>query len=330
MIQACYTLSPDKLSDIYGPEALARVSRRSRVQGPVFAGSRWREHAGLLRDTEVIFSSWGAPLMDEEFLDTAKNLKAVFYAAGSVRYFTTPAFWSRGIRLTSAYAMNAVPVSEYTVAAALFGLKHVWHYARLTREQRAFMEDRPVVGAYRAKIGLISYGTIARMVRDKLRSFDLQVLVYDPFLSAEDAAREGVRLVSLETLFAESDVVSLHAPSLPATWGLLGAEHFGRMKPFSTFINTARGEIVREKELIEFLRVRPDVQAVLDVTAPEPPSPDNPLFDLPNVMLTPHIAGSLGPECKRMGDAMVDEFERYLEGRPLSWELNEQMVARMA
>lgn len=330
MIQACFTLSPDKLPEIYGVDALRRIRENANVLGPVFAGADWRKNADQLREAEVIFSGWGAPKMDEEFFRTASKLKAVFYGAGSVRYFTTPEFWRRGIRLTSAFALNAVPVSEYTVATALFGLKHGWHYARLTRERRTFIEDRPVIGGYRSKIGLISYGTIARMVRERLRAFDLQVIVYDPFLSSETAAREGVTLVSLETLFEQADVVSVHTPSLPETRGMIGREHFARMKPSATFINTARGEVLRETELIEFLGARPDVQAVLDVTSPEPPAVDCPLYDLPNVVLTPHIAGSLGPECLRMGDAMADEFERYLAGQPLRWELSEQIAARMA
>jgi phosphoglycerate dehydrogenase-like enzyme len=87
------------------------------------------------------------------------------------------------------------------------------------------------------------------------------------------------------------------------------------------FLNTARGEVVDESGMIEVLRRRPDLQAVLDVTAPEPPAPDSPLYVLPNVVLTPHIAGSVEAECLRMGQAMVDEFVRYQAGQPLRWEI---------
>jgi phosphoglycerate dehydrogenase-like enzyme len=117
---------------------------------------------------------------------------------------------------------------------------------------------------------------------------------------------------------------------LPETIGLITGRHLELMKPGAIFINTARGEIVDEAGLIDALRRRPDVQAVLDVTAPEPPKSDSPLYTLPNVLLTPHIAGSLGAECERMGHAMVDEFDRYLAGQPLLWEVTPERIATMA
>ena len=102
------------------------------------------------------------------------------------------------------------------------------------------------------------------------------------------------------------------------------------MKPNATFINTARGAVVREAEMIETLRHRPDLQAVLDVCDPEPPAPDSPLLTLPNVVLTPHIAGSMGTECRRLGRCMVDEVRRYLAGEPLHWQITEADAARLA
>jgi phosphoglycerate dehydrogenase-like enzyme len=102
------------------------------------------------------------------------------------------------------------------------------------------------------------------------------------------------------------------------------------MKPYATFINTARGAVVREPEMIEVLRARPDLVAVLDVTYPEPPAPDSPLYDLPNVIYTPHIAGSMDHECYRMGQMMVDELRRYVNGQPLRHALSREQIARMA
>ena len=96
------------------------------------------------------------------------------------------------------------------------------------------------------------------------------------------------------------------------------------MKPYSTFINTSRGAVIRENEMIEVLRQRPDLWAVLDVTYPEPPPPDSPLYTLPNVLLTPHIAGSMGEECRRQGRYMIEELERYLAGQPLSWAVTKE------
>jgi phosphoglycerate dehydrogenase-like enzyme len=330
MFQAALLLSPEALSSAYGGAVLDRLRPQLGRLTLVAPGGSWRQYSEQLRSVEVIFSGWGAPLMDEEFLNAAPNLKVIFYAGGSVRYFTTPALWRRGVRLATAQTINAVPVSEYVLAAVLLGLKRVWHYARMTRETCAFPAERPMPGAYGSVIGLVSYGTIARLVRQKLRGFDLKIMVYDPFLAPEDAVAEQVSKVGLDELFATADVVSVHTPALPETTRLIGKQQLALMKSGALFINTARGEVVDEPAMVEVLQGRSDLQAILDVTAPEPPETGSPLYTLPNVVLTPHIAGSVGAECQRMGLAMVEEFERYRAGLPLLWEINSERAARIA
>lgn len=268
--------------------------------------------------------------MDEDFLKAAPALKAIFYAGGTVRYFATEALWARGVRLTTAQAINAIPVSEFAASAILLGLKRFWHHADATRRHRTFASNRPLHGAYGSRVGLLSYGIIARQTRARLRALEIEVLVYDPYLDETEAAAEGIRKVSLDDLFSACDVVSVHTPLIPETVGLVGRRQLERMKPGAVFLNTARGEIVNEPELIAVLTLRPDLQAVLDVTAPEPPLPDSPLYTLPNVVLTPHIAGSVGPECLRMGHAMADEFERYRAGADLRWEISVDRSALLA
>jgi phosphoglycerate dehydrogenase-like enzyme len=127
-----------------------------------------------------------------------------------------------------------------------------------------------------------------------------------------------------------ADVVSCHAPLSKLTEKMLGREHFESMKPGATFINTARGAVVNEEEMIGVLQKRPDLFAVLDVTHPLPPAQGSLLYTLDNVMLTPHIAGSLGHECRRMGKLMVMELDRYLAGKPLQFEIDEERFQTMA
>ena len=105
---------------------------------------------------------------------------------------------------------------------------------------------------------------------------------------------------------------------------MITGAHFRSMKRGATFINTARGAVVREEEMIAVLTERPDLFVVLDVTHPEPPKPGSPLYTLPNVVLTPHIAGSRDTECQRMGRTMVEELESFLAGRPLKWEITRE------
>lgn len=321
MFQAVLLLSPEALASAYGEPVLTRLQAGVDRLSIITPGTAWREHTAVLREAEVIFSGWGAPRMDDEFMQHVPKLRAVFYAGGSVRYFATGALWQRGVRLTTAQAINAIPVAEYTVSALQLGLKRFWHYARVTRESRDFPSARPMPGAFGTTVGLVSYGTIGRLVRQRLRGLEVEVVVYDPLLSDDEARREQVRKAGLDELFSTADAVSLHTPHLVETVRMIKGRHLALMKPGALLVNTARGEVVDEAEMIAVLRQRPDLQAVLDVTAPEPPVSTSLLYTLPNVVLTPHIAGSVGRECVRMGQAMLDEYELFRAGRPLRWEI---------
>jgi phosphoglycerate dehydrogenase-like enzyme len=298
--------------------------------GPPLTADRLASHPELLVRAEVILSSWGAPLVDEDLLARAPRLQAVFYAAGAVGGWMTEAAWDRGVLVTTAASGNAVPVAEFTLATILLSQKHAWRLARQTRADRSYHDRGAIPGNYRSTVGLISLGVIARTLLDLLRPFDLDVLVYDPFLTDADAEALNVRRVSLEELFRRCDVVSLHAPDLPETRGLITGTHIASMRTGATFINTARGVIVREEELLDVLATRPDLQAVMDTATHEPPPPDSRLYTLDNVVLTPHIAGSVGPECRRMGRMMVQELERYVRREPLKWGLTRESAMRTA
>lgn len=330
MHQGLVILEPSAFERIYGSEHLEGISRRLRLLAPPMSGREARERPDLLAEVDVIFSGWGAPRMDAAFLLAAPRLKAVFYGAGSIRYFTSDEFWARGIAVSSAYAMNAVPVAEYTLGAILLSLKNYWFHAFEIRRSNRFTERVPCAGGYGSKIGLVSLGMIGRLVRERLRSFDLEVLVHDPCIDPAEAAMLDVELVGLDELFARCDVVSVHTPLLAETEGMIRGRHFARMKPRATFINTARGAIVRGDEMAEALRERPDITALLDVTSPEPPPPDSPLWGLSNVVFTPHIAGSRDRECRRMGRAMIEEFDRWARGEPLQWAISEARSLTLA
>jgi phosphoglycerate dehydrogenase-like enzyme len=284
----------------------------------------------MLSEVSVLFGGWGTPQITQELLIALPRLKAVFYAGGSVRHLPCETFWQRDIVLSSAWGANAIPVAEFTLAAILFCLKDVFRLGRSIHENGAWPERPNVSGAYHTTVGLISMGMTARVLRDRLRAFDLNVISYDPFLDEAEAKRLDVERVTLEELFTRADVVSLHAPLRSETEGMIGRSLFARMKKGASFINTARGAIVRENEMIDVLKERPDLFAVLDVTHPEPPLQGSPLYSLPNVFMTPHMAGSWGGELTRMSVFMADEFERYLGGQPLLWQITREQIDRMA
>ena len=284
----------------------------------------------IWRDVEVIFSGWGMTVADEAFLSRFPNLKVIFYGAGSVKSFVTDAFWKSGIRLTSAVAANAVPVAEYTCAQIIQALKRGWQTALFIRKEGRFPDYQSPPGAYQTTVGILSLGMVGRLVVEKLRTHDLKIVAYDPFVTAEQADRLQVTLLSLEEVFSQADVVSCHTPWLPQTERMIRGHHFEALKPQGTFINTARGAVVAEDEMIEVLQRRPDLLALLDVTYPEPPAQGSRLYTLDNVILTPHIAGSMGYECRRMGQYIMEELDRYLTGKPLRFELDEERAANMA
>ena len=329
--RALFILSEESFRLIYSQQAQRNIAGIvDLLYGSAIPREMVCNYPELLKGVEVIFSGWGGPLMNADFLAHAPSLRAVFYGAGSVRYMLSPEFWENGCRITSAYSMNAIPVAEFTVAQIILSLKHFWQMSRRMHTERGNGGRYAPPGAYKKTVGIVSLGLIGRKVRELLRSYDLNVIAYDPYVSRVNAAALGVRLASLEDVFRESDVVTLHAPWLDETVGMITGEHFDLLKPGATFINTARGAIVNEPQMIRVLQSRSDIFALLDVTWPEPPQPESPLDDRANVILTPHIAGSLGGECVRMGDLMLEEVKRYVNNEPLQWELTREQTAVMA
>ncbi|MFE5295938.1 hydroxyacid dehydrogenase [Streptomyces sp. NPDC056632] len=287
------------------------------------------EAAAALAEAELLLTCWGATPLTPEVLDRAPRLRAVVHAAGSVKHHITDACWARGIQVTSAAAANALPVAEYTLAAILLAGKRVLRSARQYAELRtdqAWIAESASWGNYRRTVGIVGASRIGRRVLDLLRPFDLQVLLHDPYVTA---APPGVELVGLDELCARSTIVSVHAPQLPATYRMIGASQLAAMPDGATLINTARGSLVDEGALLPHLRSG-RLHAVLDVTDPELPTPDSPLYELPNVLLTPHVAGSLGNELHRMADQALEEVARYARGEPFAEEVRASDLQRSA
>lgn len=283
-----------------------------------------------LAETDYLLGTWGVPPLDARLLDAAPKLKGVFYAAGSVKGFATPLAYERGIVISSAWRANALPVAEFTLGAILLGLKRVFSYSSRLRETKAWVHALDVPGGYRSTVGLISLGAVGRRVANLLSHFEIRVIAYDPYVSDDAMRAAGVEPAKLDEIFATADVVSVHTPWIPETVGMVNARLLRQLKPGATFINTSRGAVINEQELIDVLGERPDVTAMLDVTYPEPPEQQSPLWTLPNVVLTPHIAGSMGPEVARMGEWMVAELLRQIAGQPLEQVVSQEMVSHMA
>ncbi len=288
--------------------------------------------AAELADVDYIFSTWGMPRFTEEQIKKyLPSLKAVFYGAGSVQGFARE-FLNCGIDVFSAWGANAVPVAEFTVAQIVLANKGYFqrfcHTSCEKWENRGF--GNPFRGNYNTKIGLLGAGMIGRLVINMLKAYRFDVMVFDPFLPDEKAAELGVTKASLETIFAECNVISNHLANNAQTQGILKAEYFASMKPNATFINTGRGAQVDEAGLAAAMREVPTRVALLDVTMPEPPVEGSDFYKLPNVFLSPHIAGSLGNEVERMGEFMYDEMVAYKNGQPTQYGVTLKMLETMA
>ncbi|MCP2635456.1 hydroxyacid dehydrogenase [Microbacterium sp. HD4P20] len=288
--------TPERLDDLSGPDAAARL-------------------AGV----EILVTGWGSPILGPEVLDTAPALRAVIHTGGSVKQHLSPAFWDRGILVTSAADANAIPVAEFTLATILLEGKRASQYVEGYRRHRdgggRWRDSIPPVVNFGGTVGVIGLSRVGRRVAELLRPFDFEVLVADPHVGQADAAAVGARLVDLDTMLALSDIVTVHAPELPDTHHLLDARRIALLRPHAVVINTARGSLVDTDALVHRCRAG-TLRAILDVTDPEPLPSDSVLFDTPGIVLSPHIAGAMHAETRRLADSALDEIERLRRGLP--------------
>jgi len=316
-------LTPDMIRRVFAPADLTRLGTAHVLMD--------RKDLDRIGEIDILITGWGTPPIDDAFFDRAKRLKLLAHSAGSTRQLVPQSFWSRGIRLCSANEALGIGVAETTIAMMIAGLKAFFPCAKFAREGHWKAEGLPwpVREMYQIEIGLIGASKIGRHVIRLLRHFEVDVLLFDPHVSGEEAMELGVELVSLEDLMRRSEVVSLHAPALLSTRKMIRREHFKAMKDHAIFINTARGMIVDEEALTEELKTG-RIFAFVDVTDPEPPPADHPFRSLPNCVLLPHIAGAISNGCQRMGRSIVDQIAEFTAGKTMHGEITEEHFAIMA
>ena len=285
-------------------------------------------------EIEAVFSSWGMPCLTEaQISERLPNLRCVFYAAGTVQYFARP-FLHKGIRVFSAWAANAVPVAEFTLAQILLANKGFFQLDRRYRKegyQAAADYAAHFDGNYHNKVGLLGAGMVGKKVIENLKPFDLEIEVFDPFLPDAAAKALGVRKTSLENIFQTCPVISNHLANNKETEGMLDYHLFSLMSPYAVFINTGRNAQVVVPDLIRAMQEAPGRTALLDVTDPEEPLPEgHSLWNVPNIIITPHRAGSQQGEIRRMGAYMTEEYQRVMAGQAPLYEVTMDMLRTMA
>ena len=313
-------------------EALERCFTESQMgTSRVVSTEEFYRNPSGYSDVEFIFSTWGMPqFSEEEIRRYFPNLKAVFYAAGSVAAFARP-FFHCNVRIFSAWAANAIPVAEFTAAQIILANKGYFQmagrYRKGVREAVDYAESFP--GNYGTRVGIIGLGMISTHVIRLLNACQLELYVYSLHLTEADAKRMGVHKAELDEIFETCQTISNHLANKPETVGCLNGRLFSRMKPNATLINTGRGAQVDMEALKQAMREEPGRTALLDVTDPEPVDAEDDVWEIPNIFLTPHRAGSMTAEVRRMGQYMMEAYEAFSDGTP-AWEVKEEMLDTMA
>ena len=246
----------------------------------------------LCADADVIVTQFCT--VTRELVDACPKLKAIGVLRGGIENVCSEYAREKGIEVFNAPGRNAEAVSDFTVGMIICEARNIarGHHGILTgRWIRDYSNSGMIPDLPGRTVGLIGCGAIGMKVAKKLSGFDMKLLGYDPFASAERCKEAGVEPVELDELMARADFVSLHARLTAENHHLIDARRLALMKPTAYLINTSRAGLIDEAALVEALRAKKIAGAALDVYEHEPPQPDDPLLALDNVTLTPHMAG---------------------------------------
>ena len=329
--RAAFAMDSGLQFDLFDEGALRRLRAVTSIE-PGFSIQNFDDIADeTLADLEILITGWGAPAIGRDELARLPRLRAIFHAAGTVKAHIAPEVWDGGILVTTAAAANAYPVAEYTLAMILLAGKGVLPIARDYRVDAALdvPGSYPTIGNYRRTVGIIGASTVGRLVIELLTPFAFDILLYDPVIEETDPVLTRATRVELAELFARSSIVSIHAPLLPETTGMVDAAQLALLPRGATLINTARAPIVNQAALTTAV-AEGRIRAILDVTDPEPLPLTDPLRSLPDALLTPHIAGALGNELHRLGESVLLEAELFASGSPPAFPVYKSDLAASA
>lgn len=284
-----------------------------------------------IADCDTYITFWGSPKLDEEILARAPKLKLHTHLCGTVVPVTSEAEWERGVRVICGNDWFARSVAEGTVAYILAALRDIPYFSTMLKGGEWKKQTDTNIGLSGRKVGIVSYGTIARYLVPLLKPFGCDISVYDiKPLPKEDVKKYGLTQVSLEELFSESDIITLHTPLIDATYHLIGKELLERIRPGALFVNTSRGAVVDEAALVEEL-AKGRFRAFLDVYENEPVKVGNPLLELDNVIMMPHMAGPTVDLRQVITKNLLLESAGFIDrGEPLAHEVLRARVEQMS
>ena len=287
------------------------------------------EVAVYARDAEAIITGWGHPLMDAKSLENT-SIRLIAHTGGSVADYVAQDIYEKGIKVISGNDMFAQSVAEGVVGYMLLALRKMPDYIDDTRSGNWRSERcAPTEGLLDQTVGLVGMGAITKNLIQMLKPFGVKLKLYsgypiDPAYLEENNAVQA----SLEEIFSTCKIVSIHSALNERTTGMITKAHFDLLQDGAVFVNSARGAIIREDEMIEALKEK-RFTAVLDVYCKEPLDLDSPLRSLENVYCMPHVGGPTNDRAPIIAMRLVDDMVRFCEDKPLRYEISGDYTKRM-
>jgi len=276
---------------------------------------------------EVILNGWGTAPIDANVLEAAPELKLVAYTAGSCAAFVTDEMFERGVTLIGGNKVFAMSVAEAAIGYMMFSLRNIEYYLNSVRTGGWRADDRANGGLFHKRIGIVGYGTIGKYVAQYLQPFTPELYIYDKFVPRETIEKMG-KYSTLEEIFEECDIITLHLAKNPGTFGMISRELLEKLRPNQLLVNTARGAIIDEAAMRELL-VQGRFRAALDVFVKEPLAPDDPLRTCPNVMIQPHKGGPTIDMREVVTFELTKDIGRFIRGEQLEHSISLEYARQM-
>lgn len=312
------------------PKTIAKLETLGQVAfNPYDRNLTAAEVVEMASDADVLLTGWGTIRYNKELLKQFPNLKLIAHTAGSVAPVAELDVYETDVAVISGNNVFAKSVAEGALTYILNALRRIEHYGNVVRTggwKTAVFHNRGLIGK---KVGVVGFGTISKFFLELIRWFGCEVLIYSSHLDAETAAAYGGRTASLEEIFSECEVISLHTSLTEKTAGMITRELLEKLQPNALLVNTSRGGVIDEKALFEFL-MEGRFYAALDVYVEEPLLPDNPIRQCKNALLMPHMGGPTIDMREEVLMELCRDIDRLQKGQPLQNQFTAAAAARMS
>lgn len=323
-------LNTDVTKSFVPPEVKNYLEERFEVTySPLDRQLKAEEIAVYAKDADAIMTGWGHSKLDVAALENTA-IKLIVHTGGSVGSLVTQEVYDEGIKVISGNNLYADSVAEGVLAYMFTALRSIPDYVNSIRNGGWWLKGvNYTEGLLEQNVGIIGMGAISRRVIKHLQAFHVNLKVYSSYPIEENFLKENNAVrASLEEIFATCKIVSLHSAMNEKTRGMIGKEHFDLLQDGALFVNTARGRIVKEEEMIEALKEN-RFKAILDVYYQEPLAEDSELRKLPNVYCMPHMAGPTLDRRPVITKHLADDMVRFFKGESLQLEISKEYAARM-